>query len=157
MTFVAASSSLGTLIHPIMLNDLFSRVGYSKTTIFSTSSVTFMLLRACILIRPPLPASMSRPPILKMICRFYMEWSFIMLSAGWIPSEALSNDIYYRPFFFMIGFYYPFLFLQAWDSGILLGMFGFYHSSLALLIFLGLARHNECIEILYGYAAGLCK
>lgn len=45
MTFVAAGSSLGTLIHPIgMLNDLFSRVGYGKTTIFSAALVAFMLL-----------------------------------------------------------------------------------------------------------------
>jgi len=99
MTFVVAGSALGTLIHPIMLNNLFSRVGYGKTTLFSAALVTFMLLTACILIRPPLPTSTSMPPsIVKSICRFYKEWSFIMLSAGSL--------------FYTIAYYFPYFFLQ---------------------------------------------
>ncbi|KAF8809867.1 MFS general substrate transporter [Phlegmacium glaucopus] len=98
MSFVAAGSSLGTLIHPILLNNLFSRVGYGKTTLFSAALVTFTLVIACILMRPPLPTSRSRPPTMKSIRRFYKEWPFIMISVG--------------PLFFEIGFYYPFFYLQ---------------------------------------------
>ena len=118
MAFVAAGASLGSLIHPILLNNLFSRVGYRKTTLLSAGFVTSLLLMACILMHPPLLISTSRPPIIKSLRQFYKERSFIMLSVGQVPfmepvhRYILNGIIPFRVIFFTIGYYYPFFILQ---------------------------------------------
>ncbi|KAF8809866.1 MFS general substrate transporter [Phlegmacium glaucopus] len=178
MSFVAAGSSLGSLIHPILLNNLLPRVGYGKTTLFSAALVTFILVIACILMRPPLPTPTSRPSIMKSICQFFKEWPFIMISVA--------------RFFFMIGFYYPFFYLQLDASkhginetltfyalvimnasslagrlspGFLARFFGVVHMTVASVVCcgalilsmaaIGNVTSVVVIAVLYGYPAGI--
>ena len=63
MSFVAAGSSLGSVVHPIMLNNLFNRsVGFANGVRISAAFVSVLLFIACLLIRtrlepPKNPAS----------------------------------------------------------------------------------------------------
>ena len=116
MTFVTAGSSLGTLILPILLNNLLSQVGYGRMTLFSAALITFILAIACILMRAPLPTLTSRPSMMKSICHNLKDWPLIMISVGLATFLSLRivslNRTYFRLFFFVIGFYYPFFYLQ---------------------------------------------
>ena len=52
MSLVAAGSSLGSVVHPIMLNNLFNRsVGFANGVRISAAFVSVLLLIACLLIR----------------------------------------------------------------------------------------------------------
>ena len=62
MCLVASGTSLGSVVHPIMLNNLFSRVGFANGVRISAAFVSVLLLVACVLIRtrlepPENPAS----------------------------------------------------------------------------------------------------
>ena len=117
MTFVAAGSSFGSLVLPILLNNLLSRVGYVKMTLFSAALITFILVIACTLIRAPLPTLTSRPSMMRSMRRNFKDWPLIMISVGLVMFLELVNTVtdsylYSRLVFFMIGFYYPFFYLQ---------------------------------------------
>ena len=118
MTFVAAGSSLGTLVLPILLNNLLSRVGYGKMTLFSAALITFILVIACTLMRAPLPTLISKPPMMKSMRQNFKDFALIMISVGlvrflgFVNSGTDSYYLYSRVAFFMIGFYYPFFYLQ---------------------------------------------
>ncbi|KAF9485188.1 MFS general substrate transporter [Pholiota conissans] len=101
MTIVAAGSSIGAIVHPIMLNNLFaSHLGFQGAVRASAGVVTGVLVLACILLRPrSVPKStIVRPPMWKLAQKFYTEWSFTAMSLG--------------GFFFTIGFYFPLFYLQ---------------------------------------------
>jgi hypothetical protein len=93
MTFVAGGSSLGTLILPILLNNLLSRVGYGKMTLFSAALITFILMIACILIRAPLPTLISKPPMMKSMRKIFKDWPLIMISVGLVTFLELVNSV----------------------------------------------------------------
>ena len=94
LTFVAAGSSLGTLILPILLNNLLSRVGYGRMTLFSAALVTFLLVIACTLMRAaPFPTLTSRPPMMKSIRQIYKDWPLIMISIGLVSVLELVNIV----------------------------------------------------------------
>ena len=115
MTFVAGGSSLGTLIQPILLNNLLSRFGYGRMTLLSAALVTFLLVIACTLMRAPLPALVSKPSVMKSLRQNLKDWPLIMISVGLVTSSlsiVSLNCTYSRLAFFMIGFYYPFFYLQ---------------------------------------------
>ena len=117
MTFVASGSSFGTLVIPILLNNLLSRVGYGKMTLFSAALITFILVIACTLIRAPLPTVISRPPMMRSMRRNFKDWPLVMISVGLVVFLELVNTVtesyfYSRLVFFMIGYYYPFFYLQ---------------------------------------------
>ncbi|KAF9485187.1 MFS general substrate transporter [Pholiota conissans] len=101
MTFVASGSSLGAVIHPIMLNNLFtSHLGFQGSVRASAGLVTGVLVVACILLRPRfIPKSnVPKPPMWKLARKFYSEWGYTAMSLG--------------GFFFTIGFYFPVFYLQ---------------------------------------------
>jgi hypothetical protein len=85
MTFVAAGSSLGAIVHPIMLNNLFaSHLGFQGAVRASAGLVTGVLFIACLLLRPRfLPKStVAKPSMWKLAQKFYQEWSYIAISLG---------------------------------------------------------------------------
>ncbi|KAI9570490.1 hypothetical protein HD554DRAFT_2037355 [Boletus coccyginus] len=62
MCLVATGTSLGSVVHPIMLNNLFDRVGFANDVRISATFVSVLLLVACVLVRtrlepPKYPAS----------------------------------------------------------------------------------------------------
>ena len=93
LTFVAGGSSLGTLILPILLNNLLSRVGYGRMTLFSAALITFTLVIACSLLRAPLPTSISRPPMMKSMRQNFKDWPLIMISVGLVVFLEPVNGV----------------------------------------------------------------
>ncbi|KAF9485166.1 MFS general substrate transporter [Pholiota conissans] len=101
MTIVVSGSSLGAIVHPIMLNNLLaSDLGFQNTVRASAGLVTGVLVVACLLLRPRYlsKSTIATPPIWRSARNFYSEWSFIAISAG--------------GFFFTIGMYFPLFYLQ---------------------------------------------
>ena len=83
MTLAAAGSFCGGLVNPIMLNYLFSsRLGFAGTIRASAGLTTFILLMACILMRPKLPPPIKRPPIVTMIRKSYKDGAYVTMCIG---------------------------------------------------------------------------
>ena len=83
MTLAAAGSFCGGLVNPIMLNYLFSsRLGFAGTVRASAGLATFILLMACILMRPKLPPPIKRPPIVTMIRKSYKDGAYVTMCIG---------------------------------------------------------------------------
>ena len=83
MTFASAGSAVGAVIHPIMINNLFSSgLGFRATTLASAGMITFALLIACMVMRPKLPPPNKRPPIILSIRKLYKDWPYVALTMG---------------------------------------------------------------------------
>ncbi|KAJ7288634.1 MFS general substrate transporter [Mycena rebaudengoi] len=98
MSIVASGSSLGAVIHPIMLNNTFHRLGFANAVRASAGLVSGMLLIACLLMRPRLPPPKTNPQFFKSLRRFGRDRAFVFLTA------AMST--------YTIGFYFPLFYLQ---------------------------------------------
>ncbi|TFK38657.1 MFS general substrate transporter [Crucibulum laeve] len=99
MSFVAAGSSLGAFVHPIMLNNtLNGHLGFGGAVRASAGLVTGLLVIACCLMRPRLPPPTVVHDLGKSLKRYSRDIPFIAASAGLT--------------FFTIGFYFPLFFLQ---------------------------------------------
>ncbi|KAJ7658890.1 major facilitator superfamily domain-containing protein [Mycena rosella] len=99
MSIVASGSSLGAVIHPIMLNNTFhSRLGFANSVRASAGLVSGLLLIACLLMRPRLPPAQTQPPFWKSLRRFARDKAYILATLG------MST--------FTVGFYFPLFYLQ---------------------------------------------
>jgi len=95
MTLATAGSSIGSIVHPIMLNNLFyTRLGFAGSVRVSAALVSGLLIIACLLMRPRLPPPMKRPSILRSVRRFYQEPAFVALSVGYAERiQFLSHGL----------------------------------------------------------------
>ena len=84
MTIAASGSSFGGIVHPILLNNLFTaRLGFQNSVRVSAGLVTLVLILACSLLHPRFRAQpTAKPPLLKSVRKFYSEWSFTAVSVG---------------------------------------------------------------------------
>ncbi|KAJ7467469.1 MFS general substrate transporter [Mycena latifolia] len=99
MSIVASGSSLGSVIHPIMLNNTFhSRLGFANSVRASAGLVSGLLLIACFLIHPRLPPAQTHPPFWKSLRRFVRDPPYVFATVG--------MTIY------TMGFYFPLFYLQ---------------------------------------------
>ncbi|KAG1804260.1 MFS general substrate transporter [Suillus subaureus] len=99
MTFVASGSSLGAVIHPIMLNNLLNgRLGFGNGVRASAGFVSVLLLTACLCMRTRLDPPMTPANYIVAGKKCIRDVPFIFAMAG--------------GFFFQIGFYYPLFFIQ---------------------------------------------
>ncbi|KAJ3574979.1 hypothetical protein NP233_g1396 [Leucocoprinus birnbaumii] len=98
MSIVAAGSSLGAIVHPIMLNNLFEKIGYRKAVQASAGMVTGLLVIACLLMHPRLPPPAQLPDFWKSVKRFSRDGPYV--------SAALGLMV------FPIGMYYPLFYIQ---------------------------------------------
>ncbi|KAG1888573.1 major facilitator superfamily domain-containing protein [Suillus subluteus] len=99
MTFVATGSSLGAIIHPIMLNNLLNGpLGFANGVRASAGLISSFLLTACLCMRTRLdpPATPVNYIVVSRTC--IRDVPFILLMAG--------------GFLFQIGFFYPLFFFQ---------------------------------------------
>ena len=84
MTLVAAGSSVGAIIHPIMLNNLlYTRLGFANSVRASAGLVTVCQLIGCSLIRER--SSMrtdNPPPMWQSLKRYAKEPAYVALSLG---------------------------------------------------------------------------
>ena len=83
MTLASAGSGFGAVVHPVMINNLFSSgLGFSDTTRVSAGLITFALLITCMLMRPKLPSPNKRPSIIISIRKLYKDWPYVALTIG---------------------------------------------------------------------------
>ncbi|GBE87290.1 Aspyridones efflux protein [Sparassis crispa] len=114
MTIVASGSSLGAVIHPIMLNNTLNGwLGFGNAVRASAGLVTGLLLIACLLMRPRLPPSKHTITIAQAARKFSRDPAYIFATIG------LS--------LFTIAFYYPLFYIQL-DASVhgLSSTFSFY-------------------------------
>ncbi|KAK7058113.1 MFS general substrate transporter [Favolaschia claudopus] len=99
MAIVATGSSLGAVIHPVMLNNTLPSLGFANATRASAGLVTGLLMIACFLMRPRLaPSSTSHLPFWKSLWRFAHDKAYVFTTIG-IATYA-------------IGVYFPLFYLQ---------------------------------------------
>ncbi|KAJ7164233.1 major facilitator superfamily domain-containing protein [Mycena filopes] len=98
MSIVASGSSLGAVLHPIMLNNTFQSLGFANAVRASAGLITGLLLIASLLMRPRLPPAATHPRFWKSLPRFARDTPYLFAVAG------IS--------WFTIGFYFPVFYLQ---------------------------------------------
>ncbi|KAJ7290033.1 major facilitator superfamily domain-containing protein, partial [Mycena rebaudengoi] len=99
MSVVASGSSLGSVIHPIMLNNtLHTSSGFGSSVRASAALISGLLVLACFLMRPRLPPSKKDPEFWKSLRRFSRDKTYILATIG------MTN--------FFVAFYFPVFFLQ---------------------------------------------
>ncbi|KAJ7196427.1 major facilitator superfamily domain-containing protein [Mycena pura] len=99
MAIVSTGSSLGAVVHPIMLNNtLRSHLGFGNAVRASAGLVSGLLLIACLLMRPRLPPPAADPPLWKSLKRFSRDRVYLTAIAGMTT--------------FIGGFYFPIFYLQ---------------------------------------------
>ncbi|KAH9478949.1 Aspyridones efflux protein apdF [Psilocybe cubensis] len=98
MTVVATGSSLGAVVHPIMLNNLLPKIGFAKATRANAGMISGLLLLACLIMKTRLPPPATTPDLKKSLVKFSKDKAYIFSTLGF--------------FFFIIGFFYPIFYLQ---------------------------------------------
>ncbi|KAG8217834.1 major facilitator superfamily domain-containing protein [Butyriboletus roseoflavus] len=99
MSLVASGSSFGSIIHPIMLNNLFNRsVGFGNGVRISAAFVSVLLLVACLLMRTRLEPPRHRANYLSVGRGIIHDVPFCIMSVGLLC--------------FQIGFFFPLFYLQ---------------------------------------------
>jgi len=83
MTIVASGSSLGAVIHPIMLNNLLARpLGFGNAVRASAGLVTGLLFVACLLMRTRIPPPKHSTDMRKALKKFSRDGAYIAATAG---------------------------------------------------------------------------
>ncbi|KAF8557263.1 MFS general substrate transporter [Imleria badia] len=99
MSLATSGSSLGSIVHPIMLNYLFNRsVGFANGVRISAAFVSALLLSACLLIRTRLEPPKNPANYLSIGKGIIHDVPYCIMCAGLLC--------------FCIGFYYPIFYLQ---------------------------------------------
>ncbi|KAI0779973.1 MFS general substrate transporter [Fomes fomentarius] len=100
MTIVATGSSLGAVVHPIMLNNLLNNpsVGFATAARANAGMITGLLFIACLLTRTRLPPSDQAVNMCIAARRFARDGPYVFASLGMTA--------------FIIGFYFPLFYLQ---------------------------------------------
>ncbi|KAJ7049343.1 MFS general substrate transporter [Mycena amicta] len=98
MSIVASGSSLGAVIHPIMLNNTLHKLGFANAVRASAGTVTGAVIIACVLMHPRLPPPPTLPPFWKSLRRFARDKAYVLSTLGMT--------------IFAIGLYFPVFFLQ---------------------------------------------
>ena len=83
MALVAAGSSLGSVVHPIMLNNLFGRLGFANTVRASAGLVAGMLLIASLLMKERLPPPTNTPALLPALRKFSRDRVYVLVTLGY--------------------------------------------------------------------------
>jgi MFS family permease len=99
MTFVAAGSSLGSVIHPIMLNNTLGKIGFANATRANAGLIAGLYLIACLLMRTRLPPPKNIPDMTKVVKKFSRDKPLVVASIGYvlltftrIPSSFLLDS-----------------------------------------------------------------
>jgi len=98
MSIVATGASLGAVIHPIMLNNLFERIGFGNTVRASAGLNAGLLLIACLLMHPRLPPPDNTPALWKSLKKFSRDGPYVFAAIGLMA--------------FPIAMYFPLFFIQ---------------------------------------------
>ena len=84
MSIVAAGSSLGSVVHPIMLNNtLNSSLGFGNSVRASAGLVAGMLLIASLLMKERLPPPTNTPALLPALRKFSRDRVYVLVTLGY--------------------------------------------------------------------------
>jgi len=99
MTIVASGSSLGSVIHPIMLNNtLFTSLGFGNSVRASAGLITGLLFIGCALMHPKFPPPKQSLGFVPALKKFSKDSAYVCATLG------LS--------IFTIGYYFPLFYIQ---------------------------------------------
>ncbi|KAJ7202130.1 MFS general substrate transporter [Mycena pura] len=100
LTLVASGSSLGAVVHPIMLNNTLhsTRLGFANAVRVSAGLLSGLLLLACCLMRTRLPPPKTSLRLGQTLSKFARDGAYV--------AATLGLGI------FTVGFYYPLFYLQ---------------------------------------------
>ncbi|KAJ7263671.1 major facilitator superfamily domain-containing protein [Mycena haematopus] len=100
MVIVATGSSLGAVIHPVMLNNTLSSssLGFGNAVRASAGLVSVLLVIACLLMRPRLSPAPTHLPFWKSLWRFAHDRAYVFTTLGMAT--------------YAIGVYFPLFYLQ---------------------------------------------
>ncbi|KAJ7910759.1 major facilitator superfamily domain-containing protein [Mycena leptocephala] len=98
MAIVASGSSLGAVVHPIMLNNTLKTLGFGNAVRASASLVSGLFIIACLLMRPRLPPSQTHLPFWKSLQRLARDKTYVLTTIG-IATYA-------------VGVFFPIFYLQ---------------------------------------------
>ncbi|KAJ7093491.1 major facilitator superfamily domain-containing protein [Mycena epipterygia] len=179
MSIVASGSSLGAVIHPIMLNKtLRSYLGFGNAVRASAGLVSGLLIIACLLMRPRLPPAATHPPFWKSLPRFARDRTYVLAT---IAMCAYSIGLYFPLFYLQLdavkhGIHQPFAFYSLvimnassfvgrLSPGLFVRRFGVINIVTvvagcgAVLILSMIALHSVAsvvvMGVLYGYCIGI--
>jgi hypothetical protein len=82
MSIVASGSSLGAIVHPIMLNNLFVKLGFGNAVRANAGMNAGLLIIACLLLRTRLPPPTTVPPMWKSVKGFSTDWPYVFCVIG---------------------------------------------------------------------------
>ncbi|KAJ7610717.1 MFS general substrate transporter [Mycena polygramma] len=99
MSIVASGSSLGAVVHPIMLNNTLRRLGFATAVRASGGLIGGLLVIACLLLRPRYPPKVTPPPFWRSLPRFFLHDRPYLLAV-------------LAMFTYTVGFYFPLFYLQ---------------------------------------------
>lgn len=92
MTIVAAGSSLGAVVHPIMLNNLIPKIGFAKATRANAGLISGLLLIACLIMKTRLPPPTTTPNLKKSLVKFSKDKAYICCIFGYVQ-QLMTHDI----------------------------------------------------------------
>ncbi|KAJ7739250.1 MFS general substrate transporter [Mycena maculata] len=179
MTIVASGSSLGAVIHPIMLNNtLRSHLGFGNAVRASAGLISGLMLIACCLMHPRLPPSQTQPPIWKSLRRFRHDIPYVLATIAmtsytvgfyfmlfYLQLDAVTHGINQTLSFYSLVIMNASSFFGRLSPGFFAGRFGVLEMVAvasgcgAILILSMIALKTVAsvvlIGILYGYSAGI--
>ncbi|KAJ7816172.1 MFS general substrate transporter [Mycena leptocephala] len=98
MAIAVSGSSLGAVVHPIMLNNTLRTLGFGNAVRASAGLVSCLLIIACLLMRPRLPPSPIHLPFLRSLQHFARDKAYVFTTIGMAT--------------YFIGTYFPLFYLQ---------------------------------------------
>ncbi|KAF8957730.1 MFS general substrate transporter [Flammula alnicola] len=98
MTLVASGSSLGAVVHPIMLNNTLDKLGFPTATRANAGLISGLLLISCLSMRTRLPPPAMTPSLKKALIKFSKDKAYLFCTSGFL--------------FFIMGLYFPLFYIQ---------------------------------------------
>ncbi|KAI0766850.1 MFS general substrate transporter [Trametes elegans] len=98
MTIVASGSSLGSIVHPIMLNNTLDKLGFAVAARANAGLLAGLLLIACLLMRTRTKHVHEPPHLWESAKRFSKDGAYVFAAVGMTV--------------FAMGFYFPLFYIQ---------------------------------------------
>ncbi|KAI0675763.1 major facilitator superfamily domain-containing protein [Trametes maxima] len=98
MTIVASGSSLGSIIHPIMLNNTLNKLGFGSAARANAGMISGLLVIACVLMRTRKQQLKTPPNLWVSAKRFSKDGAYVFATIGMTT--------------FALGLYFPLFYIQ---------------------------------------------
>lgn len=82
MTMITSGSSIGSIVHPIMLNRMLQKFGFATATRANAGLIAVLLIIACLLMRTRLPPSGTTPSLKKALIKFSKDKAYMCCTLG---------------------------------------------------------------------------